>query len=118
MTFQTKKYELLKQGKKLKDLPDPYNKGFTTNGLWGHARHPNYFAEQSIWVVLYLFCISAGVTKCFFFNWTLVGSMFLILLFMGSSMFSEGISLQKYPAYQDYIRKVSKYIPLRNYNKK
>ena len=115
MTFQTKKYELLTQGKKLEDLPSPYHKGFNTNGLWRRSRHPNYFSEQSIWVVLYLFCISAGVTSYVLFNWTLVGSMFLILLFIGSSMFSEGISLQKYPAYQDYIAKVSKYVPFKKY---
>ncbi|MCD4827236.1 MAG: DUF1295 domain-containing protein [Acholeplasmataceae bacterium] len=113
--FQTKKYELLKQGKKLEDLPSPFNKGFTTNGLWRRSRHPNYFSEQSIWVVLYFFCISAGATNYIFFNWTLVGSMFLILLFLGSSMFSEGISLKKYPEYQSYSKQVSKYIPLKMY---
>ncbi len=115
MDFQTKKYELLKQGKKLEDLPNPYHLGFNTRGLWKRSRHPNYFAEQSIWVVLYLFTISGAVTNYFFFNWTLVGSMLLILLFIGSSSFSEGISLKKYPAYQDYIHKVSKYAPLRKY---
>lgn len=116
MSFQTTKYKLLNQGMKLEDLPSPYNKGFNTFGLWGRSRHPNYFSEQSIWVVIYFFCISAGVTNYLFLNWTLVGSMFLILLFIGSSAFSEGISLKKYPAYQDYIDKVSKYVPLRNYN--
>jgi steroid 5-alpha reductase family enzyme len=39
--------------------------------------------------------------------------MFLILLFMGSSMFSESISIQKYPDYNDYIKEVPKYVPLR-----
>ena len=116
MTFQTKKYELLDQGMKLEDLPSPYDKGFNTQGLWGRSRHPNYFAEQSIWVVLYFFCISAGVTNYVFFNWTLIGSMFLILLFIGSSNFSEGISLKKYPAYKEYINNVSKYAPLRKYS--
>lgn len=115
MSFQTTKYELLKGNKKLEDLPSPYNKGFNTQGLWGRSRHPNYFSEQSIWVVLYLFCITAGVTNYVFFNWTLIGSMFLILLFIGSSQFSEGISLKKYPEYQDYIHKVSKYVPLKKY---
>ncbi len=115
MSFQTTKYELLKESKKLADLPSPYNKGFNTTGLWSRSRHPNYFSEQSIWVVLYLFCISSGVTNYVFFNWTIIGSMFLILLFIGSSKFSEGISLSKYPAYEDYIQKVSKYIPLRKY---
>ena len=116
MEFQVTKYKLLNQGKKLEDLPKPYNLGFSTDGLWARSRHPNYFAEQSIWIVLYLFCISAGVTNYIFFNWTLIGSMFLILLFIGSSSFSEGISLQKYPVYQDYIEKVSKFIPLREYS--
>ena len=115
MSFQTTKYELLKENKNLEDLPSPYNKGFNTQGLWGRSRHPNYFSEQSIWVVLYLFCITAGVTNYVFFNWTLIGSMLLILLFIGSSKFSEGISLKKYPEYQDYIHKVSKYVPLKKY---
>ena len=43
MSFQTKKYSLLKEGKSLKDLPEPYNLGFNTQGLWGRSRHPNYF---------------------------------------------------------------------------
>jgi steroid 5-alpha reductase family enzyme len=113
MTFQTTKYDLLKEGKKLDDLPSPYNKGFIAHGLWERSRHPNYFAEQSIWVVLFFFCVSAGVTEYIFFNWTIIGSMFLILLFIGSSSFSEGISLQKYPTYQEYIENVPKFVPLR-----
>lgn len=116
MHFQTKKFDLLKQGLKLEELPSPYHKGFNTQGLWGRSRHPNYFAEQAIWVVLCLFCISAGVTKYVFFNWTLIGSMVLILLFIGSSAFSEGVSLKKYPSYKDYIQKVSKYVPLKKYS--
>lgn len=115
MYFQTKKYQLLKQGKTLEELPSPFNNGFNTQGLWGRSLHPNYFAEQSIWVVLYLFTISSGAANYIFFNWTLIGSMFLILLFIGSSMFSESISLKKYPAYIDYIHKVSKYVPIRKY---
>jgi steroid 5-alpha reductase family enzyme len=116
MAFQTKKYKLLNEFEKLEDLPSPYHKGFNTNGLWGRSRHPNYFAEQSIWVVLYSFCLSAGVTNHIFFNWTIIGSMFLILLFMGSSSFSEGVSLKKYPDYKDYVERVSKYVPLKKYN--
>jgi len=115
MEFQTAKYALLKEGKKLEDLPKPYNKGFNTLGLWGRSRHPNYFSEQAIWFVLYLFCLSSGVAAYNLFNWTLFGSMFLILLFIGSSTFSESISLSKYPAYEDYTKKVSRYVPFRKY---
>jgi len=115
MKFQTKKYDLLKVENKLESLPFPYNKGFNTMGLWGRSRHPNYFAEQSIWVVLYLFVITSGAANYLVFNWTLIGSMLLIILFIGSSAFSEEISLSKYPDYGDYIRKVSKYVPLKKY---
>ncbi|MGE4341999.1 MAG: DUF1295 domain-containing protein [Bacilli bacterium] len=115
MKFQTKKYDLLKVENKLESLPFPYNKGFNTMGLWGRSRHPNYFAEQSIWVVLYLFVITSGSANYLVFNWTLIGSMLLIILFIGSSAFSEEISLSKYPDYGDYIRKVSKYVPLKKY---
>jgi len=112
MDFQTKKYDQLKKGVALNALPKPYDKGFISYGLWGRSRHPNYFAEQSIWVVIYVFSVLATGSV---FNWTLVGSMFLILLFMGSSSFSENISLSKYPEYQDYIHKVSKYVPFKKY---
>ncbi len=118
MVFQQNKYKLLHEGKMLEELPSPYNKGFNTNGLWAYSRHPNYLAEQSIWVLLFVFTISAGVTKYIFFNWTIIGSMFLILLFLGSSSFSEKILLRKYPSYQDYCEQVSKYIPLKKYKTK
>ena len=115
MVFHTTKNRMLKEGKTLEELHNPYNKGFNTQGLWSRSRHPNYFSEQSIWVVLYLFTISAGVTTYFFFNWTLAGSMFLILLFIGSSKFSESISLSKYIEYENYVGQVSKYLPIRKY---
>ncbi len=115
MEFQTKKYELLNTGYKLKDLPSPYDKGFNSQGLWGRSRHPNYFSEQSIWVILYFFCISSGEAQYAIFNWSFIGSMFLILLFIGSSKFSESISQSKYKDYGNYVNQVSKYIPLRKY---
>ncbi len=114
MEFQTIKWSLINKGEKLEDLPAPYNKGFNTQGLWGLSRHPNYLAEQSTWVCLYLFTIGAGVTTWGIFNWTIVGCMLLILLFMGSSTFGESISSKKYPGYKEYQEKVSKFIPLPN----
>lgn len=106
--FHSKKKELLAGGKKLGQIPEPWKKGFNTTGLWGHSRHPNYFAEQSIWVSLYIFSIGAGIG---IFNWSVIGALLLIVLFMGSSNFGEEISSSKYPLYAEYKRRVSKFVP-------
>ena len=113
--FQTKKKELLKSGKRLEELPEPFNKGFNTCGLWARSRHPNYLGEQGIWLSLYVFVLSLGVAHFGIFNWTIFGSLLIVLLFLGSSAFGENVSSSKYPEYKEYQKKVSKYIPLRKY---
>ena len=109
--FHKKKKELLKDGSSLEELPEPYNKGFNTTGLWAFARHPNYFGEQAFWIAMYIFVIGGQATNFVVFNWSLFGCLFLILLFMGSSAFGEGVSSSKYEEYKNYQRRVSKYIP-------
>lgn len=113
--FHKEKNRLLKEGKTLSELPSPYNKGFNTTGIWGYMRHPNYLGEQGIWVSLYFFCLSAGVTKFGIFNWTIFGSMLLILLFLGSSTLGEKISSSKYGEYENYRNSVFKYLPIKKY---
>ena len=49
------------------------------------------------------------------FNWSLIGALLLIVLFLGSSSFGEEISRSKYPAYADYCKKTSRYIPWKKY---
>ena len=117
MAFQTTKWDMIKSGKKLEELPEPFNKGFNTTGLWNYSRHPNYLGEQAFWLALFLFAIGAGVGKYYVFNWTLIGPLVLVLLFTGSSMMAENISSVKYPEYREYQRKVCKYIPIRKYRK-
>ncbi len=112
--FQSTKYKLLGEGKKLDELPHPYNKGFNTTGLWNYSRHPNYLGEQSTWVGFYLFSIAAGAG---IFNWSVIGVILLIVLFIGSSIFAENISSSKYPEYKNYKKKVCRYLLLRKYNK-
>ena len=113
--FQQTKKALLSEGKSLEELDEPYSRGFNTIGLWGYLRHPNYLGEQGFWFALYFFVLGAGATMYGVFNMTLVGPLFLILLFLGSSTFGESISSSKYPKYSDYQRKVFKYLPLRKY---
>ena len=113
--FQVKKYEYLNKGMKLEDLPEPYSRGFNIAGLWARSRHPNYIGEQMIWISLYLFTIGAEVAHFGVFNWSIVGSALLVLIFVGSSRMAEGISVAKYPEYVEYQKQVFKYLPIRKY---
>ncbi|MFZ4521041.1 MAG: DUF1295 domain-containing protein [Bacteroidales bacterium] len=106
--FQSKKWAKIKSGE---ELTGDYKKGFLDKGLWAYSRHPNYFAEQAIWVCFYLFSITAGGQ---WFNWSIAGCLLLIVLFQGSSNFSEEISAGKYPLYAAYQRKVSRFFPFTN----
>jgi steroid 5-alpha reductase family enzyme len=83
-------------------------KGFLDQGLWAYSRHPNYFAEQAIWVCFYLFSVSASGQ---WINWSITGCLLLMILFAGSSKFSEAISVSKYPEYRDYQKRVPRFLP-------
>ena len=91
-------------------LPDPYAKGFISTGLWGLVRHPNYAAEQAVWIVLYFFSVVATGA---WLNWSITGALLLVILFKGSSDFSESISAGKYPKYADYMKAVPRFIPIK-----
>lgn len=91
------------------EIPEKYQKGFVHTGLWARMRHPNYAAEQAIWITFYFFSVAAtGV----WLNWSVMGAILLVLLFWGSSNFSESISASKYPEYTEYRKKVRRFLPL------
>ena len=113
--FHEGKKQLLAQGKRTEDLPQPYNLGFNTFGPWARMRHPNYLGEQGIWVSLYFFTAGAGAASHGIFHWSAVGPALLVLLFSGSSALGENISMKKYPRYADYMQQVFKYLPLRRF---
>lgn len=104
--FQDKKYELIN---KKEPLVAPYNKGFLDSGLWAYSRHPNYFGEQGVWISFYLFSVSASGQ---WINWSIAGCLLLIVLFQGSSDFSEEISSSKYTEYNQYKKRVSRFFPI------
>ena len=110
-----KKALLLEYGS-LDNMPHPFNLGFNTTGPWGYMRHPNYLGEQGIWLSLALFLISAGIGTYLIFNWSLVGPLLLVFLFLGSSTLGEKISSSKYPYYVIYQQQVFKYLPIRKFN--
>lgn len=103
--YQTEKHRKKAAGEKLEG---EYAVGFVRTGLWGLVRHPNYASEQAIWLTFYFFSVAAtGV----WLNWSLAGAMLLMILFKGSSDFSEEISGSKYPLYKEYQQKVGRFLP-------
>lgn len=103
--FQTEKFRRIREGE---PLDGDYERGFCSSGLWGKVRHPNYSAEQGVWLAFYLFSVAATGR---WFNWSVIGIILLILLFLGSSDFSEKISAEKYADYASYQKRVPRFIP-------
>jgi len=104
--YQTEKYRQIESGN-----VEPYYKiGFVHTGLWAWMRHPNYMAEQAIWIVFYFYSVIATGN---WINWTITGGLLLVLLFKGSSDFSEAISAEKYPEYKKYQKTVGRFLPFK-----
>lgn len=82
---------------------------FVTTGLFRFSRHPNFFCEQGMWWMIYLFSVAAGAG---WVNPTGVGAVLLTLLFQGSTNFTEKLTLAKYPAYAAYQRATSRLLPM------
>lgn len=81
---------------------------FVQTGLFRFSRHPNFFFEQAQWWVLFLMGALAARSV---FEWTAVGTILLTLLFIGSTRFTESITLSRYPEYENYQRHTSAIVP-------
>ena len=106
--FQTEKYRRRAAGE---PAGDAYARGFIETGLWAYSRHPNYFCEVSLWWAFYLFAVAATGEAA---HWSACGAVFLTLLFVppGASLdVTEALSSSKYPAYVEYQRRVSRFVP-------
>jgi steroid 5-alpha reductase family enzyme len=100
-TFQVWKRDEIAAGR------DPRPR-FLQTGLFQYSRHPNFFFEQAQWWVIFAFgAIAAGSVA----QWTVAGAVLLTLLFIGSTHFTESISLSRYPEYADYQDTTSAVIP-------
>jgi len=81
---------------------------FLTSGLFALSRHPNYFFEIAQWWLFFLFAaIAAGSLA----QPTILGAVLLSALFVGSTRFTEGITLSRYPQYARYQRRTPALIP-------
>ncbi|KAI9795193.1 MAG: hypothetical protein M1816_000215 [Peltula sp. TS41687] len=107
--FQHAKKTFQKTGKASpKFQPDDLNRGFLTKGLYAWSRHPNFAAEQAIWILFYQWsCFTTGTL----WNWTVVGATSYIILFRASTWFTEKISAGKYPQYKEYQNRVGMFLP-------
>jgi len=77
-------------------------------GLWRYTRHPNYFGDACVWVGI--FCVTAerwpGVLTIF------SPAIMVYLLAFGSGKRVLERSMAKRPAYRDYMRRTSGFVPL------
>lgn len=99
--FQQSKHGLLP---KRSEWAEQYAQGFRSSGLFSRSRHPNYFGELGVWWSIYLFASTATGS---WVNWSLVGPVLLTLLFIGSTIFTESITANKYKHYQEYKKQAS-----------
>ncbi|KAL9009907.1 MAG: hypothetical protein Q9173_005105 [Seirophora scorigena] len=84
------------------------DRGFLTKGLWAFSRHPNFLAEQSIWVTLYAW--SCYLTQSYY-NWSGLGAVAYLFLFQASTWFTEKVTAGKYPDYRTYQKRVGMFVP-------
>ena len=81
---------------------------FVQTGLFEFSRHPNFFFEQAQWWIMFLLGATAARSLV---QWSLVGPVLLTMLFIGSTSFTEKISLSKYPEYAQYQATTSSIVP-------
>lgn len=84
------------------------NPRFLQDGLFRFSRHPNFFFEQAQWWVLFLFGAAAAGSVL---QWTVLGALLLTVLFIGSTGFTESITLSRYPEYAEYRKTTSALVP-------
>ncbi|KAH7927963.1 DUF1295-domain-containing protein [Leucogyrophana mollusca] len=107
-------------GARIRWTPQDAERGFVTRGLWAWSRHPNFFCEQSFWVIINFFPLLSSSSRELALSTTSITSLAPLLpclvlcsLFYSSTLFTEGISLSKYPiAYAAYQQRVGMFIPL------
>lgn len=104
-------------------------------GLWKYSRHPNYFGEWMVWNALILASLSSlqrlwkdkhgnkdksdeknedmwtklGLTGCLF---SVSYGMYVCLTWWTGAIPAEHFSLAKRPAFTEYMRRTSMFIPM------
>lgn len=91
-----------------KFVSDPSNKGkLLQTGLWRYTRHPNYFGEVTMWWGIWVLSLGSMAPLV-----AIVGPLtitYLILFVSGVPLLEKLMSTN--PAFAEYARKTSKFIP-------
>lgn len=85
---------------------------FIQSGLWKYSRHPNYLGEISFWGGMFLFVLSSSGFRGFAGYWTIIGLIFMIVLFILISIpLMEKRNKSRKPGYAEYAGKLPALLP-------
>jgi len=88
---------------------DPANRGkIMDRGLWRYTRHPNYFGESAMWWGIWIILMSNSHGIYAIFSPIII--TFLLLRVSGVPMLEK--KYRDDPAYREYVRRTSAFIPL------
>jgi steroid 5-alpha reductase family enzyme len=102
-------FETVADGQLARFKSDPHNAGRVMDrGLWRYSRHPNYFGECLIWWGFFLIALPVPGGA-----WTVISPIMitLVLLKMTGVALTERTIVEHRPAYRDYQRRTSAFIP-------
>jgi steroid 5-alpha reductase family enzyme len=86
---------------------DPANRGRVMDqGLWRWSRHPNYFGEFCVWWGFFVMALPLAA-------WSVVSPLLMSVLLLkvsGVALLEKDIGARR-PAYRDYVRRTSAFLP-------
>jgi len=103
-------YEAVADWQLMRFRADPANSGKVMDrGLWRWSRHPNYFGDALMWWGYFL--IGLAASGAWWSIFAPIAMTILLLRVSGLALLEETIA-ERRPAYADYIRRTSAFVPL------
>jgi steroid 5-alpha reductase family enzyme len=87
---------------------DPDRGPVLDSGLWRYTRHPNYFGDACVWIGI--FCVAAEHWPGILTVFSPVVMVYLLAFGSGKPMLER--TMAQRPAYRDYMRRTSGFVPL------
>jgi steroid 5-alpha reductase family enzyme len=103
-------FEAVGDGQLARFRAQPDNAGrVMDSGLWRYTRHPNYFGDFCVWWGIFVAALPASGVVLTLLS-PVVMSVFLLRI-SGVALLERSI-VKRRPAYADYIRRTSAFIPM------